>query len=266
MRSIAIILFVLLMPISVHAATCSAGYYVDNGQCVVCNPYRTPYYCPGDDTRYPCPTTDTDYDVISGYHYLVGFSPLSGQRVGEATAAREPARFVHDCVGRMYFSDNYGSIFLIEGYYDGNDYWQNNNKLWYVAGDGYYLSGYRGTSWENWYATVKPCTNPHPANSHYSGPGTPDSVDGTIVDANDCPWACDDGYGLHGNECLPLCTAGPTRLNVGNGLSFNLYRDRITSPSINIMFVSGTVCYIGVATGAGKLNIGDGTNVWHATN
>ncbi len=77
-------------------------------------------------------------------------------------------------------------------------------------------------------------------------------------------WQCDAGYGNHNGSCLPLCTAGITKFHVGNGVSFNLYRDRITAPSFNVMY-NNTVCYVGVETGRGQLNFSDGTNIWHAT-
>ena len=106
------------------------------------------------------------------------------------------------------------------------------------------------------YFNIAACTN-GPANSHYSGPGTPD--------VGNCPWECDDGYGQHENSCLPLCTMGKTKFHVGNWVSFNLYRDKITTPSINVMDEYGTVCHVCIAPGRGRLNLSDGVNIWHAT-
>ena len=126
------------------------------------------------------------------------------------------------------------------------------------ANPGYYLK----RPYYAWYMTTGTCTNSHPPNSHYSGPGTPNS--GAMTDANDCPWACDDGYGRHGDECLPLCGAGVTTLHAGNEVVFNVYRDKLSTPSINIKY-NNTVCYVNLAQGTGQLNFRYNNTTYHAT-
>lgn len=60
-------LFWLCVPIVSRAATCGAGYYLDDGECKQCHTtFQAPYYCPGDDIRHECPTISgtTDYGSI----------------------------------------------------------------------------------------------------------------------------------------------------------------------------------------------------------
>ncbi len=156
--------------------------------------------------------------------------------------------------------------FYIESRYNGVDYWNADSLLWYAANDGYYLSDYRWTSYNDWYRDAKACTNA-PANAHYTGPGTPDAPDGSVTSANDCPWECDDGYGNHNGECMPLCTGGATKFHAGEHV-FYLWRDRYTAPSLNVELSGGTVCYINLMPGlaSGTVNVSLGNQTYHVTN
>ncbi len=84
--------------------------------------------------------------------------------------------------------------------------------------------------------------------------------------------ACPSGYVAHDVETIcgagdgacwlvrMLCTAGITMLNTSGGLSFPLYSDKSTSPSIYVKY-NDTVCYadleVGSATGAINIKYND---------
>jgi len=183
-----------------HAAQCAAGYYLDNGECVECNPTKRAFYCPGDDIRHPCPTTDTDYEKLSGWEKIKGY---------ENSWASINAASTRSCMSNIYFQDAHGNLVLSECPFNGENYWCNR-QLWYVAAPGFYLANYYSTTSRDWYASVRECTN-LPENAHYTGPGTPDAPDGSVRDANDCPWECDAGYygsSANGDTSCADCGSG----------------------------------------------------------
>ncbi len=189
----------MLVPCLARAAVCSAGYYLLDGNCVVCNTNTSPYYCPGDDLRYGCPGFDTAEYVSERYGgELVG-------TLGRYTPGGGREADVYQCYARYEVELN-GGVYVMEAGWDGAHYGNGNRYLYFRALNGYYLSPYRGTSYMVWYNGVKACTNA-PENATYTGPGTPDSTDGTIVDANDCPWVCNPGYYLANDTCV-ICPAG----------------------------------------------------------
>lgn len=271
-----IFLLILSLPISARAATCSAGNYLNNGTCTPC--LTQAFYCPGDDTRHPCPTTDTDYSDLSGYRdvtreyalYVFGSSvPTTGEWTWTAGSG-SGAQSAYSCRGRILYMNDDGNAFFTESSWNGTNYYSSGAitsgmaSFWFYAADGYYLSRWTQVwSRANLYHAVKACTNA-PTNAHYTGPGTPDSQDGTIVNANDCPWECDAGYGRHGNECLPLCTAGITQLKTSTGISLNVYLNKTSTPAINIGY-NNTVCYVNLEPGAGGLSFRYNNTVYHAT-
>lgn len=92
--------------------------------------------------------------------------------------------------------------------------------------------------------------------------------------------ACDAGYVGHDTvsvcgaddgacwiieQIRALCTAGITALNTSGGLSFPLYSDKSTSPSLHILY-NNTVCYAdaasGVATDTINIQVPDGA-IYH---
>lgn len=109
-----------------------------------------------------------------------------------------------------------------------------------------------------------------PKNAFYTDPGTPDSADGTIIDANDCPWAYNDGYGRTStNTCAPLCNASFTALRTSTGLSIPVFAKKNTSPSIHVRDNSnGTVCYIDLVLGSkpNAINVKYNNQTHHTTN
>lgn len=231
----------VLPPHVAQAATCSSGYYLDGDTCRVCAPSAGSFYCPGDDMRYPCPTTNTDYNQF-GYTLIDGSEAF--------WASPETNSVPGNCVGSLYFVDSYGNAFLLESPWNGENYWSDDKDtyLWYYAAPGFYLSNYRSESWEKWYRAVKPCTNA-PAYAHYTAPGTADAPDGSVTDANDCPWACDDGYGRVGNVCQPLCTAGLTQIHAGSA-TVPLFPVKYTSPTL-VVHTDGGLCYGNLWPGTG---------------
>ncbi len=233
-------------------ATCKSGQYLYNGTCTVCNSGAGPYYCPGDDTRHACPTTDTDYDALTGWTMTYR---------QEGTWALLGANTDRHCRSGNRFIDTYGNSILTEFPFNGENYWGTSGDYiyYYKAGPGMYLSEYRSTSGDKLYRYAKQCTNA-PAHAHYTGPGTPDAPDGSVMDANDCPWVCDDGYGRIGNVCHSLCTAGITTIHAGDVVA-TLWATRHTTPAL-VVRTAGGMCYANliIGTGAGiRVIVGDKT-------
>ena len=206
-KAFVVLLFALLLPFSANAATCSAGYYLNNGQCADC---LDNHYCPGNDTMYECPAiTYTDQQIkqlIEDRGYTVQSFGSAQLMTLWARIGRENISIDHCLIIVTGIRVTQGDIYVMSFGYSSStgNYTRFANMFYDRANPGYYLSNaYTSGLWWG----VKACTNPHPANSHYSGAGTPDSLDGTIVDANDCPWACDDGYYDNNGTCT-LCPAG----------------------------------------------------------
>lgn len=98
---------------------------------------------------------------------------------------------------------------------------------------------------------------------------------GLLVATETSVWAaCLDGFvpwrGPDSDEfainskgaCMPLCSNG-RGLNLSNGVSFKLFADKTTTPSLNIMTDSMT-CYADAISGPGAgLNMSDGKQTWH---
>ncbi len=167
---------------------CNAGYISTGSSCGACNPgypYE-PYYCPGDDNRYRCPTTDGDLAALSG-GTVISHNP-GGWCSGGATSSS-----VYQCMGDSEIT-MYNGTYLAECSWNGSNYFQNcgGNYLWWGANPGYYLYGYKWSSGHDWYTGATACTN-KPANSYYTGAGSPET--------NNCPWSCDNGYYNVGGSC-----------------------------------------------------------------
>ncbi|MBR1380386.1 MAG: hypothetical protein IJ560_02250 [Alphaproteobacteria bacterium] len=244
---------------NVRAATCDAGYYLnDAGECAEC--YKSSghedwvaigVYCPGDDKAYECPKPGYDYESILNRGKLtdIGSGPPSwGEGIWVALNLQGRATSVKDCNYRLLFRDEYGNTIMGEGG-AGNNYtigWCANFGYSKTVIKGTYLSGYcRKKASFYIYNAIKNCTNA-PANAHYTGVGTPDSPDGTIVDANDCPWECDAGYGHTSDDrCLPLCRIGETAMN-----GINIYAEKHTKYAMAVPRGAAT-CWISATRGQG---------------
>ena len=236
------------------AATCERGYYLKDGTCSACT---TGTYCPGDDTAHACPADTTNWPEILAQ---MGYDVVS---IGGAAIMSwnnenydEPIYKVTYCYTGRHVTTT-GGRFYMEHAFNGTDYNSNTKYLWTDANNGYYLSPYSGTTYRDWYRGVKPCTNA-PAHAHYTGPGTPDEPQaGGATDFNDCPWACDAGYGRVGDECRPLCGAGVTQLRAGD-MTVPLWAARQTTPAL-VVGINGSVCYGNLTSGRG-----DGINIQYS--
>ncbi len=251
-----------------HAYTCGAGYYLgDNNECVACNTSGA-YYCPGDDTKHNCPQIDDNFYqwAYDTYGFTRTSEPLywTSQPSGMSSLRTGVIYCIayhsmrNDVASSIYFSVRYDET--------NGSYTNNIFVLYLLAEHGYYLKQAYDSANTYWRQSAA-CTNA-PANAHYTGAGTNDTYDGTVVDANDCPWECDSGYGQTTNgQCLALCGAGITELHVGDYV-FNLYATKQTSPALYIKY-NDTICYVSLATGTGTnamhIKTGDGT-IYHTVN
>ncbi len=259
------ILFVFVVALAsgvAHAATCDAGYYLnENSECTICNSKNVGFhYCPGDDTQHECPPNNLDFADKLPTGWVIE-NPLGY----DGDWSRSAATTVYDCHSNYFINTPTGAL-LKECGWNKTDYWCDS-ELWYFAADGYYLSRYHWHSSRDWYHAVKQCTNA-PENATYTGPGTPDSVDSTIVDANDCPWACSDGFGRTATDtCMPLCTAGITTLNTSTGVRAPLFAAANTSPALHIRNNVGT-CHADLILGTADkaIHIRYNGQTYHTTN
>ncbi|MBR1380305.1 MAG: hypothetical protein IJ560_01820 [Alphaproteobacteria bacterium] len=223
-----------------HAATCDAGQYMNNGECTNC---ISKHYCPGDDLSYKCPETNlTKSDILNLMPNISDYGYISYS----TTAHRATPTSITNCSIHLINASNdaCASIYIVLDYsIDSSDYTKVTSVMSCSAAQiGYYLQNhYSGTGYRN----VAPCTNA-PANAHYTGPGTPDSPDGTIKNANDCPWECDDGFGHTSDDrCLPLCRIGDTAMN-----GINIYAEKHTKYAMAVPRAGG-VCWISATRGQG---------------
>lgn len=226
-------LFFLFVPCVAHAV-CDPGYYLDNGECKRCS--ESGYYCPGNDSMIKCPPDETDW---ASEYTAQGYTVYNVHKDHFWSNLQNPTGAKSDCHSGVYITVASGQ-FYIEPAYGATRYVSNAFQYWYSAAPGYYLSPYYDTTWYPWYRGVKPCTN-LPENAHYTGPGTPDAPDGSITDANDCPWECNNGYGRHNEKCVPLCDA-MQYIKTNTGLSFNLYPVPYSAPHLAVRH-NNTVCY-----------------------
>ena len=187
-KAFVVLLFALLLPLSANAATCSAGYYLNNGQCADC---LDNHYCPGNDTMYECPAiTYTDQQIkqlIEDRGYTVqsfgGAQLLTlWARIGKDNKSIESCLML---VTHVNVAQGHMQVMRFDYSSTTNNYTNYIYTFWSAANPGYYLSNaYSSGMWRG----IKACTNKPASNSHYTGAGTPDNLSGTILDANDCPW------------------------------------------------------------------------------
>lgn len=83
--------------------------------------------------------------------------------------------------------------------------------------------------------------------------------------------ACDgatSGWCYLFQKLAELCGAGVTKLVVGTGVSYNLYAEKSTSPSLVVRVQSGQQCYANLASGteSGALHVSFNGVTYHATN
>jgi len=194
---------------------CNAGYYFNsNNECVAC---QANHYCVGDGTMQPCP--EFTYNNIEDlYPMVTGYNVHSIRWAGlYSSVSYIPTDMttIDRCLVELSFvAVDEGTIRDYRMFYSSATGGYDNRlaRYWDVANPGYYLSDeYVPGYWRG----IKPCTNSHPEHSHYSGPGTPDSIENNIVDANDCPWACDTGYSVNNNDAT--CDANTINIQWDDG-------------------------------------------------
>ena len=238
------------------AATCDLGYYLnENNECIECKTgANNNYYCPGDDTMILCPTKTNEYfnalaNDAFGESIIISVNFFTWNPEGLSTK-------ISNCYADVRVQTPKGKV-LVEAPAT-QDYW--GKKFWYKANPGYYLYDYYG--WTNYYKTVLQCENTPPIHAYFSDETEPNNPQ--------CAWNCDSGYGRTANDtCEQLCRAGITQLRTSNGLSYNLYANKTTTPSINIKpDNTNTVCYVNLAIGnaTNTINVQYGNTVYHTTN
>lgn len=287
------------------ATTCSAGQYLnDGGTCTSC---EIGYYCPGDDKRYNCTEgTPITPGLREGTRYsLPYYSDETGlsacKTCPEITASDvktplyysywaategTPESYIHTTVnqcwaqweyksphGSFQFSCQYGQELSYTATRNGNKctvkaYLSNCDAGYWINPDNDYIYTKSFSKGQN----VAFISYWSMMNNDFCTPvGVGYWSDGTSLVRNQCTSGSSTRQQVATSEddCIGLCNAGVTQLKTGNGLSFNMYRDKLTTPAINIKLAgSNTTCYVPLATGTGNntinLNV-DGT-LYHVTN
>ena len=251
---------------------CSAGQYLgDDGY--TCVPCDVGYYCPGDnemhvcgnyDTPYyaderglsackKCPLVDEEYkDGVYKYWYWIADegTPASYihvdrahcRAVWERTTPHGYIRF--SC---LYNNDGYSvpggngkCMTMLASTCDAGYYIDTTNPVitQFVA-DG----RIRTSSYDDMMNTVDFCVP--------VGPGYYSPADSVLRTACDAGTFSRIDTATSATECDALCTAGVTEFHAGD-LTFNIYRDKPSSPALNIRITDGgPVCYVPLAPGVG---------------
>lgn len=248
------LLMIFAICFTANAATCPAGYYLKNNECIICTETSgSRYYCPGDDLQHTCPTdtliADSMADIVGT---IVSFSAYTWAR---DIHTLQPSDFdqVTDCTGQVNGKTDTASYTWL-GSHNGTRYVKG--WLAYTACvPGYYLSD---LYYDKYYWNLNRCSN-LPTNAHWVTPSDNDYTK--------CAWECDTGYGRHNDGCAPLCSLGGTKLHAG-GYSFNVWANgSCSSPSIKIGFSGGTCC-VNLEPGSanGAIHVNYNGNTYHTVN
>ncbi|MBR1380506.1 MAG: hypothetical protein IJ560_02870 [Alphaproteobacteria bacterium] len=155
-------MFGMCMLTNAHAATCDAGYWLDDtGTCQPCNRSNgeTPsYYCPGNDLRMRCPEIDSDHiDYLHKYS-----SWVNGDNVVESITRCEVNFVVKIDHGYSYFScaynDTNSSFTSVNATYKCNFNLTSSIQRFPICDTGYWFNFRTLTNYSNlsyYYMTFK---------------------------------------------------------------------------------------------------------------
>ncbi|MBR1380078.1 MAG: hypothetical protein IJ560_00600 [Alphaproteobacteria bacterium] len=221
-------LFFVLCFGAARAATCNAGYYLDDaGKCVGCPACN---YCPGDDTKIHCPLfTQTIQDVLE----LSGLQSI----YSAACTSREQETYpytITNCGMGLYtgsgaYDKDGNKVYAFLNYETQTGLYTKFTLQYYILpGVGIWLQD-EAWSGAKLYKLANKCTNA-PTNAHYTG---------GVIGENNCPWECDAGYGHTSDDrCLPLCRIGDTAMN-----GINIYAEKHTKYAMAVPR-NGATCWI----------------------
>jgi len=130
----------------------------------------------------------------------------------------------------------------------------------------------RGECPENYYdATVDAetlmKTNMGKCDTNYSAYGLSANC-GAATDAALCAILCDAPAVYTGvGTCATPCELGARRLNTSNGILVPLYSERQSTPTLNVLFPDGGMCYGNLVSGAarGSINMNYNNTIYHTT-
>ncbi len=257
------------------AGTCEPGYYPANGECTIC---PTDHACPDGDSIIKCTSFPAQYtdgtgstacktcpgtDKLTNSEYLGYFSnirsSLEGYGIYNCRAEWNNVPTQH---GTKRFSCSYRS-----DAYDGNDVSASKCMVDMISCDPGYKSAsfyyYQGIAFARmWFDSFEAAAQ---VNCIPAGIGSY-SADGDL-NATACPAGTSTRTATAASidECLPLCTGGATKLHAG-AYAFNLWRDKYTTPAMNIRLAGGNICYANIESGKGNLNINYNDTIYHVTN
>lgn len=251
------------------ADTCSPGYYVENNDCIIC---PKDYACPDGKYKHFCTTlSPAQYTEDVGatecincpteINYHDGFSHIYHYR-GEGGGLKGcRAYWEHDTEhGRLRFSCQYSE----EGYDIGR--LTSKCMMEAVSCNAGYATAYKPNKWGQYFSWDNSF-----AAANGSEPCTPAGIGNYSPDLEVVATKCPDGTSTHTDiatsidDCKPLCTGGATQLHAGK-YTFSLWKDKSTTPSLNIRMPGGDICYINTAIGLGTVNFQYNNIIYHMTN
>ena len=233
MRKLLLFLFILILPFSANAATCSAGYYLDNGTCTTC-PRKN--YCPGDDKKYDCPNGPNGRPqwATPGSSSCTECPAVSGVYASRATGAYDyyfhPNNNEDGCYAHFINTES-DAVYRAICYYDTSNHLYGTSGSWcqfyrptYCAGGKYVAhANLQGTGSENYVSCNgldckqgQMCEDvgvgyysPDGDLNRYACTTPPSGATATCSGTrNTQSWVCSSGYFQYGDYCFPVCSAG----------------------------------------------------------
>jgi len=255
------------------AGTCEPGYYPVDGTCTICPQF---YACPDGDKIIGCSGENTtQYTIGTGATQCLDCPTtlLHPEGLQKRYTYRGETAGLWSCRvqwrRRTEHGEKFWSCSAVEnGYYDDDTVKASHCMLDTAACD----AGYVSVLPKNNYGDYRTWFDSYPVASDFevcvpAGFGRY-SADGEI-EGTACPAGTSTRTPLASSvdECLALCTGGVTKFRVG-AYSFNLWRDKYTTPALDVRMPNGTVCYVNLASGAatGTMNIRVGDKTYHVTN
>ncbi len=251
------------------ASTCEPGYYPLDGNCTICPMFSA---CPDGDTIISCSERNpAQYTDGPGATKCLDCPTTVIQQEGfiQIYHSRYDGYGLRGCRAQWQRHNQHGHITFsclwADGGYEGSINDSLNPRRCMVDMDtcnAGYVSMYPQNElrfWVNSYElAIQEACIPAGIGSY--------SADGDL-NATACPTGTSTRTATAASvdECLPLCTGGATKLHAG-AYAFNLWRDKYTTPAMNIQLSGGNICYANIESGKGNLNINFNNTTYHVTN
>lgn len=278
-----------MVPTIARAATCNTAgeYLADDGY--TCTSCESGYYCPGDDLKYECPDIENHIRTTFPEQYYDAY--ITTARI--ATDWTSGWSSTYNCMAVYWMENSRGTLYEYATYNTVSKEYSNstNNWGWASTKPGYYLYNKIRCGKYAYYTQSAEC----PAGAYCPGKDRVEcdsknsaQVFTTYFGRNICPdntysdagasecTPCPAGYVNSGDDleshagvasCVPLCTAGATKLRTDSTI-FNMYiNDVCASPALRVGLSGGTCCVkLSKGHAANAVNIEYDGEIYHTTN